>query len=123
MLTHLYCTVVTVVGMICQSYNVLCSSGGFSARYADVYLEAIDFVSIRYVNLTLDCFMLINFQHCSIWFDLVLWPDEGRACREPPSCQVSINQAHRNVHILPVVYRMSYILRTALLLVACVCEV
>ncbi|KAH9992167.1 DUF300-domain-containing protein [Russula vinacea] len=38
--------VVTVVGMICQAYNVLCSSGGFSARYANVYLEAIDFISI-----------------------------------------------------------------------------
>lgn len=119
MLTYLYCTVVTVVGMICQAYNVLCSSGGFSARYANVYLEAIDFISITYVNLTLGCFMLINFQHCSIWFDLVLWPDEGRACGKPPPCQVPINQAHRNVHILPVVYRMSYIFRTALLFLSC----
>ncbi|KAF8476290.1 DUF300-domain-containing protein [Russula ochroleuca] len=38
--------IVTVVGMICQAYNVLCVSESFNARFADVYLEAIDFISI-----------------------------------------------------------------------------
>jgi hypothetical protein len=52
---HPYCKVVTVVGMICQAYNVLCVSESFNARFADVYLEAIDFISIRYVSLTLYC--------------------------------------------------------------------
>ncbi|KAF8993912.1 DUF300-domain-containing protein [Cyathus striatus] len=37
---------VSVAGIICEHYNVLCESAGFSAKYANVYLEAIDFVSI-----------------------------------------------------------------------------
>ena len=53
--------------------------------------------------------MLIFLQHCAIWFDLVLWSDEGRTRRTPPSCQVSINQTHRNVHILSVICRKLYI--------------
>ncbi|KAI0276227.1 DUF300-domain-containing protein [Russula aff. rugulosa BPL654] len=37
---------ITVAGIICQHYNVLCVSGPFSVHYAEVYLDAIDFVSI-----------------------------------------------------------------------------
>ncbi|KAJ3813928.1 DUF300-domain-containing protein [Lentinula aff. lateritia] len=37
---------ISVAAIICQAYNVLCESAGFNARYANVYLEAIDFVSI-----------------------------------------------------------------------------
>ncbi|KAJ8696826.1 hypothetical protein PTI98_006659 [Pleurotus ostreatus] len=38
--------VVSIVGIICQAAGVLCESQGFDARYANVYLESIDFVSI-----------------------------------------------------------------------------
>lgn len=37
---------VSIAGMICQHYNVLCASGPFSVHFAEVYLESVDFVSI-----------------------------------------------------------------------------
>lgn len=37
--------------MICQAFNVLCSSESWNVHYAQVYLDAVDFVSIRYVQL------------------------------------------------------------------------
>ncbi|KAF8633265.1 hypothetical protein AX17_004441 [Amanita inopinata Kibby_2008] len=37
---------VTFIGIICQAAGVLCESQAYSARYASVYLDAIDFVSI-----------------------------------------------------------------------------
>lgn len=37
---------VSIVGIICEALGVLCESQGFDAHYANVYLEAIDFVSI-----------------------------------------------------------------------------
>jgi len=37
---------ITIAGIICQHYNVLCASGSFSIHYANVYLESVDFVSI-----------------------------------------------------------------------------
>ncbi|KAG0696491.1 organic solute transporter Ostalpha-domain-containing protein [Suillus ampliporus] len=37
---------VSIAGIICQLYNVLCESGPYSIYYANVYLEAVDFVSI-----------------------------------------------------------------------------
>ena len=40
---------VSLAGIVCEKYNVLCESEGFDYRYADVYLEVIDFVSIRCV--------------------------------------------------------------------------
>lgn len=39
---------VSIVGIICQALNILCESQGFNVHFANVYLEAIDFVSIRY---------------------------------------------------------------------------
>lgn len=39
--------VVSIAGIICQKYNVLCETTGFSSRFAKVYLESIDFASIR----------------------------------------------------------------------------
>jgi len=39
--------VVSIVGIVCESYNVLCATSGFNPHFANVYLEAIDFVSIR----------------------------------------------------------------------------
>ncbi|KAJ3995257.1 organic solute transporter Ostalpha-domain-containing protein [Lentinula boryana] len=37
---------ISIAAIICQAYNVLCESEGFNAQYANVYLEAVDFVSI-----------------------------------------------------------------------------
>ncbi|KAJ6593951.1 organic solute transporter Ostalpha-domain-containing protein [Mycena capillaripes] len=37
---------VSIAGIICQALNVLCESEGFSVKFANVYLEAVDFVSI-----------------------------------------------------------------------------
>ncbi|KAJ6499942.1 organic solute transporter Ostalpha-domain-containing protein [Mycena vitilis] len=39
---------VSIAGIICQAFNVLCESEGFSVKYANVYLEAVDFVSISF---------------------------------------------------------------------------
>jgi hypothetical protein len=36
---------ITIAGIICQHYNVLCVSGPFGVHYAEVYLDSIDFVS------------------------------------------------------------------------------
>ncbi|KAJ7096271.1 DUF300-domain-containing protein [Mycena epipterygia] len=37
---------VSIAGIICQAFNVLCESAGFSPKFANVYLEAVDFASI-----------------------------------------------------------------------------
>jgi len=37
---------VTIAGIICQAFNVLCASGPYSIHYANVYLQCVDFVSI-----------------------------------------------------------------------------
>ncbi|KAF9268899.1 DUF300-domain-containing protein [Marasmius fiardii PR-910] len=37
---------VTIAGIICQAYGVLCEAAGFDPHWANVYLEAIDFASI-----------------------------------------------------------------------------
>lgn len=37
---------VSIAGIICQVYNVLCESGPYSIYFANVYLEAVDFASI-----------------------------------------------------------------------------
>jgi len=37
---------VSIAGIVCEKFNVLCESAGFSPFYANVYLESIDFVSI-----------------------------------------------------------------------------
>ncbi|KAJ7045567.1 organic solute transporter Ostalpha-domain-containing protein [Mycena alexandri] len=39
---------VSIVGIVCQALNILCESEGFSVKYANVYLEAVDFVSISF---------------------------------------------------------------------------
>ncbi|KAJ6586973.1 DUF300-domain-containing protein [Mycena vulgaris] len=39
---------VSIAGIICQAFNVLCESGGFNIKFANVWLEAIDFVSISF---------------------------------------------------------------------------
>ncbi|KAL0948355.1 hypothetical protein HGRIS_010939 [Hohenbuehelia grisea] len=38
--------VASIVGIICEKYDVLCESEGFNFHFANVYLEAIDFISI-----------------------------------------------------------------------------
>jgi hypothetical protein len=41
----------SIAGIICQAYNVLCSSESWSLHYAQVYLDVVDFISIRYIQL------------------------------------------------------------------------
>ncbi|KAH9970659.1 DUF300-domain-containing protein [Russula compacta] len=37
---------VSIIGIICESFHVLCPSGAYSVHYAEVYLDSVDFVSI-----------------------------------------------------------------------------
>ncbi|KAL1757895.1 organic solute transporter Ostalpha-domain-containing protein [Schizophyllum commune] len=37
---------VSIAGIVCEKYKVLCESEGFDFRYANVYLEIVDFISI-----------------------------------------------------------------------------
>lgn len=39
-------TVIAIVGVICEKYQVLCEDGGFDPSFAYVYLESVSFVSI-----------------------------------------------------------------------------
>ncbi|KAK0421926.1 DUF300-domain-containing protein [Armillaria borealis] len=36
----------SIVGVVCEKYNVLCESEGFDFHYANAYLEIVDFISI-----------------------------------------------------------------------------
>jgi len=38
--------VISIVGIVCQKFGVLCDSEGYNPHFASVYLSAIDFVSI-----------------------------------------------------------------------------
>ena len=51
MLAHVHRTAISIAGIVCQHYNVLCASGAYSIHFAEVYLESVDFVSIRYIWL------------------------------------------------------------------------
>jgi hypothetical protein len=47
---------VSITGIICQAYGVLCETGGFginAIHFANIYLEVIDFVSITCVFASL----------------------------------------------------------------------
>ncbi|KAI0312274.1 DUF300-domain-containing protein [Amylostereum chailletii] len=37
---------VSIAAIICEHYDVLCSSGSYNVHFAEVYLEAIDFISV-----------------------------------------------------------------------------
>lgn len=37
---------VSIIGIVCQKYNVLCETAGFNPHFASVYLQSVDFVSI-----------------------------------------------------------------------------
>jgi hypothetical protein len=39
---------VSIVGIICQTYGVLCEAAGFDFHWANVYLEIVDFISITF---------------------------------------------------------------------------
>lgn len=41
--------VISIIGIICQSLNVLCEAESFNFSFAEVYLEIFDFISIRFV--------------------------------------------------------------------------
>ncbi|KAJ7429278.1 DUF300-domain-containing protein [Mycena galericulata] len=37
---------ISIAGIICEAYGVLCTSQGYNPRFASVYLDAVDFISI-----------------------------------------------------------------------------
>lgn len=41
--------VISIAGIVCEAFNVLCTQT-YSVHYAEVYLTAVDFVSIRRVR-------------------------------------------------------------------------
>lgn len=45
----------SIAGIICEHYHVLCHTEGYTWRYAAVYIECINFVSIRWVYLRGAC--------------------------------------------------------------------
>ena len=57
---------VSITGIICEAFNVLCDSAGFSlnaVHFANIYLEIIDFFSITCVSFlprSAFCRMLIR---------------------------------------------------------------
>ncbi|KAI0280624.1 DUF300-domain-containing protein [Russula aff. rugulosa BPL654] len=57
----------TIAGIICEHFNVLCDSKSFNIHFASFYLNMIQFFSLG-----------------DIWFGLVLQSDEGGTCRTPP---------------------------------------
>lgn len=115
----MYITAISIAGIICQYYGVLCASGSYSIHYAAVYLDSVDFVSVRYINQHVTLLCRRFFQHRPLWFNSVLWPDQGRARRTPPSCQVFIDQTHYYVHLLPVFRGMEYNVNDAFLSTNC----
>jgi hypothetical protein len=58
----------SIAGIICEALGVLCKSDGYSWRYASVWIEGINFVSIRYaLVLSFEAyFVLILFHLLSI---------------------------------------------------------
>jgi hypothetical protein len=71
---------ISIIGIICQYYNVLCESEGYNVHFAEVYLEAVDFVSIRYAAGACLCLCITDglvlflflFKCGSIWLDHLL---------------------------------------------------
>lgn len=43
------CAAASIAGIICEKYEVLCHSDGYTWRHASLYIEAVNFISIRYV--------------------------------------------------------------------------
>ena len=37
---------ISIIGIICEKLEVLCPADGYSVHHAEVYLDAVDFVSI-----------------------------------------------------------------------------
>lgn len=53
---------VSITGIICQVFGVLCESAGFTlnaVHFANIYLEIIDFFSITYVSALPSPFPLV----------------------------------------------------------------
>ena len=42
-----FLTAITLIAIICQATGVLCESQSYNFHFASVYLDAIDFVSVR----------------------------------------------------------------------------
>ncbi|KAL1736787.1 organic solute transporter Ostalpha-domain-containing protein [Schizophyllum commune] len=86
---------VSIAGIVCEKYKVLCESEGFDFRYANVYLEIVDFISISialygllvFYGLTKDelkarrplaKFLTIKLIVMFTWYQSFVVPLEGR---------------------------------------------
>lgn len=96
--------VISIIGIICQALNILCESQGFNPHFANVYLEAIDFVTIRWVRMY---FWLLSTlytccQFSTIWAPPLLWLDTRGVEREKTTGKIFVNKAYCLLHILSI---------------------
>lgn len=72
----------SIAGIICEHYGVLCQSGPWSFKTAHAYISVIDFLSITYVNNTRSIsrciiYLRVSAQRCPVWTTAILRADEG----------------------------------------------
>lgn len=48
-LTHVHCAALSIAGIICQHFDVLCESSPYNIHFASLYLDTIDFIAVRYI--------------------------------------------------------------------------
>lgn len=46
---HIDISVASIAGIICEKLDILCEADGYSLKYAAIYIEGLDFISIRYL--------------------------------------------------------------------------
>lgn len=83
----------SIAGIICEALDVLCESAGYSWRYASVWIEGINFVSIRYSLVFGNLFLshaIPPFKYCSLRPSRVLWPHARRTQRTTSDGQIFV---------------------------------
>ncbi len=91
----------SIVGVVCEKYNVLCESEGFDFHYANAYLEIVDFISISCVAAPPCAILLMITQGRVVWSPRILRPHQGRASGPATPSQVLVHQAHRHASLVP----------------------
>ena len=101
--TELFSAAVSIAGIICEKYKVLCESGSYNVHFAKVYLDAIDFVSIRWERRLLHSMLVPQHsQCCFVWANPLLRAHERGAERPSSAVQILVHQVDRDVHVLPI---------------------
>lgn len=100
---------VTITGIICEVYGVLCESGGFnlnSVHFANIYLQFIDFISISYVSdlYSSKISLIVSSQYCVIRPFVILWPRQGGAERPKTTRQILSYQTYSHGDLLSILY-------------------